>query len=69
MEECCYCLARLSSYNETSGVCDGCWYGSKLAPNQWFARLREIGRSPRVVANRVLPCDRELPAWNREGLG
>lgn len=44
--ECDYCGGSLEPDERDSGTCDGCWYGMRLEPEAWEARLAAIGRKP-----------------------
>lgn len=64
---CRFCLAPLEPEHVQSGLCDGCWYGMRLEPEQWCERLESIGRPVREVNGFWEPCDNNEPLVDASG--
>lgn len=41
--KCNICGEELELEHESSGVCDGCWYGMRLRPEDWIKDLKQKG--------------------------
>lgn len=43
-EPCRYCGDPVGEEGARSGTCDHCWYGMRLAPDEWEAEMKAKGR-------------------------
>lgn len=55
--KCQFCDGEIDEENQASGVCDGCWYGMRLEPEEWEKRMKKIGRVPRYIGGHVPVMD------------
>ena len=44
---CKYCGGPEGEEGAGTGVCEGCYYGMRLEPEVWEARMRELGKEPK----------------------